>query len=286
MMYRQCKPERHLTPEELGQLAKDALIEEVLLAPKPGLVDSYNTGSHNDLTVDLMVRSATCLEPYFTSMAKACFQREVSIEMRETIGRIGRMAEKVMMEETGGINTHRGAIWALGLLVSASATLPSHATNEQRCVIAGTIASLADQYAPLMNSNGRNAALQYKVTGAKEQAQSGFPMLRHHALPILEQGKKNNDKRTVYLLNTLLSIMSHLTDTCVLTRTNMATLQYMQQASISILNNGGVDTQIGYQALLALDKYMIEKNASPGGAADLLAASILLDSIEIKTLKK
>ena len=106
----------------LADLAVDALIDEADLSPKPGLVDQRGSGAHTDLHLGLMHASALALWPSFKAMAEAAQQRgEIGLQLREELGRIGREGEEEMLRVTGGVNTHRGAIWALGLLSAAAA---------------------------------------------------------------------------------------------------------------------------------------------------------------------
>uniref|UniRef100_UPI0015D59268 triphosphoribosyl-dephospho-CoA synthase n=1 Tax=Klebsiella variicola TaxID=244366 RepID=UPI0015D59268 len=101
----------------LAHTASACLIDEARLSPKPGLVDSRGNGAHQDLNLDLMERSARSLQPTFHALAQQSWQRPADIALRETVGRLGREGEAQMMMATGGVNTHRGATWALGLLV-------------------------------------------------------------------------------------------------------------------------------------------------------------------------
>ena len=105
----------------LATLAVRALIAEAELTPKPGLVDQRGPGAHADLSLMLMKRSARSLRPHFEQMALASFGQVPNQTLREELGAIGRSAERSMLLVTNGVNTHRGAIWALGLLVSAVA---------------------------------------------------------------------------------------------------------------------------------------------------------------------
>ncbi|WP_248638353.1 triphosphoribosyl-dephospho-CoA synthase, partial [Citrobacter koseri] len=105
--------------EWLARTATQCLIDEARLSPKPGLVDSRGNGAHHDLSLALMERSAHSLTSTFQALAQQSWRRPADIALRQTIGRLGREGEQQMMAATGGVNTHRGAIWALGLLVSA-----------------------------------------------------------------------------------------------------------------------------------------------------------------------
>ncbi len=136
----------------LASLAVEALIDEVNLTPKPALVDRRGSGAHNDLTLELMERSAKSLRPMFEEMAQAAIHHgESCLALREDIGEIGRQGEKTMMLATDGVNTHRGAIWALGLMVTAAAlarTNQQYLSAVELCQLAGQIAQLEDRFIP------------------------------------------------------------------------------------------------------------------------------------------
>jgi hypothetical protein len=107
--------------EWLARTATQCLIDEARLSPKPGLVDSRGNGAHHDLTLALMERSAHSLTPTFQALAQQSWQRPADIALRKPSADSVAKAKQQMMAATGGVNTHRGAIWALGLLVSAVA---------------------------------------------------------------------------------------------------------------------------------------------------------------------
>lgn len=134
--------------ERLAETATQALIDEARLSPKPGLVDSRSSGAHQDLTLDLMVRSARSLTSTFYLLALHSWQRPADIALRQEVGRLGRAGEAQMMAETGGVNTHRGAIWAMGLLVSAVAMQPEALLPQTIAQRAAKIAALPDAFSP------------------------------------------------------------------------------------------------------------------------------------------
>jgi triphosphoribosyl-dephospho-CoA synthase len=275
---------------KIGLLARDALVAEVMLSPKPGLVDQWNTGSHSDLTVELMVRSANCLAPYFAQMAAEGqrYQSSQSVDsllhLREQIGRIGREAESQMMKVTDNVNTHRGAIWALGLLATSAGMLSEHATSDELCAVAGRIACLPDQFVKQAWSKGLKATRQYHVNGAREQAQNGFPAIVDIALPALLTSRRKDHSESHAQLNALVALMANLTDTCVLSRAGIEGLTLMQQGASDIIQAGGAATELGFNKLLELNKSMVAINASPGGAADLLAATLFVDAVANRSI--
>ncbi len=269
---------------QLASLATQSLIDEARLSPKPGLVDSRGSGAHHDLTLELMERSAHSLTPTFYALALQSWQRPVDIALRQTVGRLGREGEAQMMAATGGVNTHRGAIWALGLLVSAAAMLDKEADAQAIAQTAAELAKLPDSAAPKLFSKGLRATHRYRVPGAREEAQAGFPHIMRLALPQLRLSRSMGASESEAQLDALMAIMTTLSDTCVLSRAGLEGLQAMQHGARAVLAAGGCAQPRGRAALAALDKQMLMLNASPGGAADLLAATLLLDRIAQPTL--
>ncbi|PUA44860.1 triphosphoribosyl-dephospho-CoA synthase MdcB [Pseudomonas protegens] len=267
--------------ERLADLAVDALIDEADLSPKPALVDRRGNGAHSDLHLGLMHASALALWPAFKEMAEAALAfGAVGLPLREALGRIGREGERAMLTTTGGVNTHRGAIWALGLLVAAAALEPRSTRAGSVALRAARLALLEDRYAPRPLSHGAQVALRYGVRGAREEAQQGFPAVLQWGLPQLQRSRAQGHGEQNARLDALLAIMSRLADTCVLYRAGEQGLQAMQQGAQAVLDAGGSASLAGRRRLHELDLQLLTLNASPGGAADLLAASLLLDRIE------
>lgn len=262
--------------DRLADLAVDALIDEADLSPKPALVDRRGNGAHTDLHLGLMHASALALWPAFKEMAEAALELgEVGLPLREAIGRIGREGEQAMLVTTNGVNTHRGAIWALGLLVTAAALQPKSVA-----LCAARLALLDDRYAPTPLSHGAQVAQRYGARGAREEAQLGFPSVLQRGLPQLHKSRASGHGEQNARLDALLAIMTELADTCVLYRAGEPGLQAMQSGAQAVLDAGGSASLSGRRRLHELDQQLIALNASPGGAADLLAATLLLDRIE------
>ena len=267
--------------DRLADLAVDALIDEADLSPKPALVDRRGNGAHSDLHLGLMHASALSLWPAFKEMAEAAIQfGAVGLPLREALGRIGREGEQAMLTTTNGVNTHRGAIWALGLLVAAAA-LENTDTNASAVTLgAARLALLDDRYAPRPLSHGAQVAQRYGARGAREEAQLGFPAVLQRALPQLKRSRALGHGEQNARLDALLAIMTRLADTCVLYRAGETGLQTMQLGAQAVLDAGGSASLGGRRRLHELDQQLIALNASPGGAADLLAACLFIDRIE------
>ncbi|MCW8274700.1 triphosphoribosyl-dephospho-CoA synthase [Pseudomonas sp. PCH199] len=267
--------------ERLADLAVDALIDEADLSPKPALVDRRGSGAHTDLHLGLMHASALALWPAFKEMAEAAIEiGEIGLPLREAIGLIGREGEQAMLATTNGVNTHRGAIWALGLLVAAAALEPQANAAGSVALRAARLALLDDRYMPRPLSHGAQVAQRYGVRGAREEAQLGFPAVTQRALPQLKRSRAQGNGEQNARLDALLAIMTELADTCVLYRAGEQGLHTMQRGAQAVLDAGGSASLTGRRRLHELDQQLIALNASPGGAADLLAACLFIDRIE------
>ena len=267
--------------EQLADLAVDALIDEADLSPKPALVDRRGNGAHQDLHLGLMHASALSLWPAFKEMAEAAIALgEIGLPLREALGRIGREGEQAMLATTQGVNTHRGAIWALGLLVAAAALDPTSRHASALSLRAARLALLNDRFAPQPLSHGAQVAQRYGVRGAREEAQLGFPAVLQRGLPQLHASRAQQHGEQNARLDALLAIMTQLADTCVLYRAGTDGLQAMQLGAQAVLDAGGSASLAGRRRLNELDQQLLALNASPGGAADLLAACLFIDRIE------
>lgn len=267
--------------EQLADLAVEALIDEADLSPKPALVDRRGNGAHQDLHLGLMHASALSLWPAFKEMAEAAIALgEIGLPLREALGRIGREGEQAMLATTQGVNTHRGAIWALGLLVAAAALDPTSRHASALSLRAARLALLNDRFAPQPLSHGVQVAQRYGVRGAREEAQLGFPSVLQRGLPQLHASRLQHHGEQNARLDALLAIMTQLADTCVLYRAGTDGLQAMQLGAQAVLDAGGSASLAGRRRLNELDQQLLALNASPGGAADLLAACLFIDRIE------
>ena len=269
------------SPAWMGGLARQALIAEAELTPKPGLVDRRGSGAHTDLSLETMKRSALTIEPYLCEMAFISSGTHPSQSLRERLALIGRAAEHAMLTATGGSNSHKGAIWILGLLISAAAIRrEDEAPASAIATTAQDIASFEDRAAPRLVSHGDLVAKKHGVLGARSEARRGFPHVVDIGLPMLRAKRASGATESVARLDTLLSIMSCLDDTCLLYRGGEAALRTAKKGAIKVARAGGSGTAIGRQHLQRLDRQLLHLNVSPGGSADLLAATLFLDAVE------
>lgn len=261
--------------KELGAAATRALLAELATTPKPGLVDRESNGAHRDLSFARLEASALALESVFADIASTAAGQFPSIALREQLAEIGRCGERTMLAASGGTNTHRGAIWALGLLVAATSMheTQSHPTRSAERIAdrAGELARLPDRFAPETASHGRIAARRFGHSGARGEAAAGFPHVVHVALPALRAGHP--------LPDVFLRLVASVDDTCVLHRGGSRALSTAQRGASRALRAGGSATHAGARSIRELDRALLAQNASPGGCADLLAATLLLHAI-------
>ena len=273
---------RQWMTEYIAARAYLALNREVTTTPKPGLVDRNNRGAHADMGIKHFFASANALRPYFCKFAEEGFlTRDLAPE--ETFARIrpiGIAAEEAMLRATHGVNTHKGAIFSLGLLCAAAGRLtPAHwqvdtLLNECAAMTAG----LTDRdFANISSDNaktiGEQLYAQHGLTGVRGQAESGFPAVREVGIPILRQGLSQglsfNDAGCIALLH----LIAATDDTNLIHRSDRQTQLNIRQKVAEFLR----DTPFPDIAVIEeMDRVFIEKNLSAGGSADLLALSYFL----------
>lgn len=253
----------------IGSLAYQALIQEVCTTPKPGLVDLQNSGSHKDMDLYTFINSAKALRSYFYEAA--CIGKE-GLSPADTFAKLrvaGMAAERAMFAATGGINTHKGAIFTMGLLCAA-------ATRED---IFGFCASMTEglidrDFAGVTMENAVTAGqwqyAAYGITGIRGEAEKGFPAVRDVGLPVLKQGLEQGLSLNDAGCAALLHILCAVTDTNMIARSDLATARTVREQIASILEDAPYPTR---DTLEALDRMFIKDNLSPGGSADLLAAT-------------
>jgi triphosphoribosyl-dephospho-CoA synthase len=265
---------------DIADVAVCALHAEAQLTPKPGLVDRYGNQSHPDMSLALLATSAESLRGPLRRCVEAARALALGPGLRAHLGVIGRSGEKQMLAATGNINTHRGALWSLGLLAAGAAVAESvnavvdFAARLARIPDPGT-ASCVDRAL----SHGQQARLRHGAVGAMGEAQAGFPHVTHFGLPALRAARDRGENDEDAALNALIAIMATLNDTCVLHRGGQGALRMVQQGAEDILRSGGCATTEGRFRLHRLCRAADEQRLSAGGAADLLAATLFIDAL-------
>jgi triphosphoribosyl-dephospho-CoA synthase len=264
----------------VAELAVRALVEEAKLTPKPTLVDRRGGGAHDDMDLEMLQRSAYALRSTFWDLATRARRCTPSRRLREDLAAIGRRGEGAMFDVTGGVNTHRGAIWTLGLLAAAAAMAPPGAVPADIAALAGQVAVFPDRYIPTEASHGYLVARRYGVAGARGEARCGFPHVVGVALPALRTAREAGCPERLARLDALVALIASVDDTCLLHRGGRAALRDAQTGAQAVLAAGGSGTAAGRRALQSLETALLRHNASPGGSADLLAAALFLDALD------
>jgi triphosphoribosyl-dephospho-CoA synthase len=184
-----------------------------------------------------------------------------------------------MYQATQGSNAHKGAIWTLGLLVSAATRVPRE-TAREIVAVAGAIARLPDRAQPTLLPHGDIVRDRYGAGGARTEASTNFPHVMNCGLPMLRDRRARKYPEEICRLDALLSLMAELDDTCVLYRGGLEALNVVKAGAQAALDAGGYANANGRERLRALDRELIARHVSPGGSADLLAATIFLDALE------
>lgn len=277
--------------KEAAALACRALLYEVCTTPKPGLVDRANSGSHKDMDIFTFMNSASALWPYFETCVHLGRQT-AHLTAPETFQRLrwaGKKAEADMFSATKGINTHKGAVFSIGILCAALGRLPRNSWNCSDTVLdecsAMTKGLTASDFSGLTKetakTTGQKLYLQYGITGIRGQIEAGFPAVRTAGLPILKQGIAQGLQLNDAGCAALLSLITAADDTNLIARSNIAT----QQKTVQDLKNLLAHTPFpDHQTLKQIDNAFIEQNLSPGGSADLLAICYLLYFLESENI--
>lgn len=267
----------------VAELACRALLYEVGTTPKPGLVDRANSGSHKDMDFFTFQASAAALWPYFERCAETGMDT-AALDPTETFDALrgpGRLAEGAMLRATGGVNTHKGAIFSLGILCAALGRLDRSLWSKPEWVLyeCGQMArGLVDKdYVNLTVENavtaGQKLYLKYGITGVRGQAEAGFPAVWKVGLPKLEAGLARGMSINDAGCAALLEMMAATVDTNLIHRSDYETQQKTAMDTALMLMQ---DPFPGREKLEALDRAFMEQNLSPGGTADLLAMVYLL----------
>ena len=295
-------------PYIIAHLATQALQAELDTTPKPGLVDKDNNGAHRDMDYALMQLSINTLHPYFVRLAFLGFAD--TLPSHTVIRDTGIEAEKAMLEATNGVNTHKGALFSMGLAVVAAAYEEKKAAankevrgkereEEYLSSLQLTIKALAASFPDTSGTHGSKAKQLSNSTttikGALDNAREGYEKLFAEWLPFYNERRKSHDAHALH--KTLLRIMCDLDDTNIIYRTNVVTAEEVKQEARALLASfeeayaaedkekcaSAIEEKCASAELLALkdmDRRYTERNISPGGAADMLSLTVFIGSIQ------
>ena len=268
-----------------GSLAVKSLLEEVHTTPKPGLVDCRNNGSHKDMDVHLFIKSANALRPYFEesfSIGKETSSRSHD-EAFTLLRNAGITAEQTMYDITCGVNTHKGAIYSMGILCASIGRLWSPETPTSTvsdiCLESSKFTKKAikkgfEQIG--LTSAGGRLYREYGLTGIRGEVASGFSSVLKFGLPNYESLRKNGYSQNDAGVITLLHYIANVEDTNIYHRGGIIGANYAKQATKNLLKE---NTELTKKQIETLDDDFIKQNLSPGGCADLLAITYFLHTI-------
>ncbi len=278
------RPKRGYVEELIAEQAVVALLRELAAWPKPGLVSRHDSGSHTDMDAALLRTSAEALRPFFAELAWAGQDKATMARLRA----IGLRAEAAMLAATGGINTHRGAVFGLGLLCAAAGEVAR--MSDERAVIAPV--SLGEIVArrwggeiergpiPLF-SHGAKALRRYGAGGARAEAAGGFRSVYEVGWPALRKGRSlQPEDRDAPLVQACFALIAAVGDTNLLHRGGPEGLRYAVHAASAFLAQGGVGTPDWRARAAAVHAAFVARRLSPGGSADLLAMTLFIDALE------
>ncbi len=260
-------------PYLIAHLACDSLRAELNTTPKPGLVDRNDNGAHQDMNPELMNRSIDSLLPYFTQLAVYGSDCGETYEVpdAQVVRRIGLEAEKAMLDATGGVNTHRGALFATGLFTLAAGWCSARDEVIGSKQLRELVKQVAGQFTPTAGTHGNDAVNAHRVTGALDLAKGGYMQLFNEWLPAYRSYLDDDAENARHRL--LLLIMSQLDDTNVIHRVGYDQAQQVKQEAKALLDDYSTT------GMQQMNRDYINRNISPGGSADMMALTLFIHSI-------
>lgn len=252
-------------PYLVADLAERALRLELDTTPKPGLVDRQDNGAHKDMDYALMSKSISALRPYLTRLAVESAKDIDPAKIKE----IGIEAEKAMLKATGGVNTHKGALFCIGLSVAAASCLACSTGAVEAYSFKELVSRAASEIPSARGTHGAEAKRSFKAVGALENARAAYPELFADWLPYY----RSLEGDPFRCHKTLLHIMTTLDDTNILHRRGAEGLAHAEAEAARLLED------FSESGLSSLNKDFIRENISPGGSADMLSLTIFINSI-------
>jgi triphosphoribosyl-dephospho-CoA synthase len=265
----------------IGRLAVRSLYAELTLFPKPGLVSLVDNGSHADMTAATFMRSLFALRRYFLRVTMAGMGQASFAALKQ----LGIEAEQRMLLATGGINTHRGAIFCLGLLCAAIGSCRAHGLPLSAPAVR---AELLVRWGPALAvhthpgtaaSHGLKVAFRYAVSGARDEAARGLPSVFEVALPVLQRTLAAGRGPRRARIDALFALMGHISDTNLYHRGGAHGALTVRRHARDFLARGGTAAPDWEERARECHRIFVAHKLSPGGAADLLAAACLLHEL-------
>ena len=274
----------------IAEQAYRALLYELATWPKPGLVSHVDAGSHHDMDAAMLCRSAEALRPFFAELALAGWRGAGMNQLRE----IGMRAEAAMLSATGGVNTHRGAIFGLGLLSAAAGTIANvskdgavSAQGELGAIVAQRWGADIRRGPVPLHSHGSAALRQYGAGGARAEAAAGFPSIYEIGLPALWLGRAlAPGDAAAAPVQACFALIAAVRDTNLLHRGGSEGARYAADAAAAFLAAGGVGASDWRVRAARAHAGFVARRLSPGGCADLLAMTLFVEALETRAVPR
>lgn len=253
-------------PFLLSYLATYAIKTELDTTPKPGLVDKSDNGAHTDMDYILMLKSINSLSPFFDKLS--CLAYKDSLPNVQEIQNVGIEAEKQMLKTTNGVNTYKGALFSMGLVLTCASYIYKN-KEINKTDLRENIKNLASKFVQPTNTHGKIVIDKHKIKGALSSAIDGYALLFDEWLPYLE----NNKEEEYPLIKLLLFIMTKIDDTNIYYRKGEEIVKYVKIKAQETLGKFSIEE------VKKLNTEFIKLNISPGGAADMLSLTLFVYSI-------
>jgi len=277
--------------EFIVQSVMRSVLYEVSTSPKPGLVDRFNQGAHDDMDFFTFMSSTSALGKGFREIVEKASQScGKSFESLLNIIRpIGIEMEKSMFEATKGVNTHKGIIFSLGIIAAVAVKLNAEEyyplnsdiiSEKIKIMTQGLSNELNNSQSKKKLTKGEEIYFNYGFKGIRGEVESGFKTVFLAAMPELRKYTKSDISQNNLFINILLKIMTICEDSNIISRHNPKTLIEVQDLARIFIESGGMCQEKGMEDIKKMDRYFIKRNISPGGSADLLAVTILFGFIE------
>lgn len=272
----------------IARLAVGSLLKEAAVHPKPGLVTPLDNGSHADMDFQNFIDSAMALLPCFLNCASIGLET-LELGAEDVLGLLrvtGRQGEWEMLRATGGVNTHKGAIFLLGLLCAAAGRLAAQERESTPRALALTASSfvrgivgreLADLTLERCRTAGERAFVLYGLEGVRGEAERGFPTALRAAGRMRELERHGTLSFRERAAHVLIHIVSENADCNLVARGGLDAMLNVQAEAKEILQAGGMLTPSGRAGIAEMERRLVSRNLSPGGSADILSAALFLE---------
>lgn len=278
-----------LTPEafRIGEAAITGMLYEASASPAPGLVSPFSSGVHSDMNFFTFLRSTSSIAyaMYICAQIGIDYDKDILKRIRS----VGIDAESIMLKATNGVNTQRGLLFAAGIVCAAAGccvrkkielsrdNISSECRNIAKNIVRDELESIGTKE---KLTHGEKIYLNYGITGIRGEVENGLPSVINYGLPYYDKAIKHNSDVNKALVHSLLGIMTVVEDTVVINKASIEGLEYMRKEAKKAIELGSIFGPEGEEYIKGMEEKFITRRISPGGAADLLAISVMFYELE------